>query len=101
MHPTERVSATSCHIRLWHGYIKKQFYAESSDRDFWVAKSPFFRVEKGIRLEDSAQAAEAFTQLLDALVADGWEIADRRAESWDVTLSRGGKRSASRQPVDR
>jgi hypothetical protein len=78
-----------------------QFYAESSDREYWVAKSPFFRVEQGSTVEDSEQAAEALTQLLDTLVADGWEIADRRPDSWDVTLSRWGKRSASRQPVDR
>jgi hypothetical protein len=87
----------SCRIRLWHGYIKKQFYAESPETGELVARSAFFRVEKGSTIEDSSNAADAFDALVDELVAAGWEITGRRPGSWDVALRR--RAGAPRQPV--
>jgi len=88
-------------VRLWHGYIKKQFYAEAPGTGAWVAQSPFFRIEKDHTLDDSQQAADAFDALLAELVADGWEIVDRRPDSWQTSLRRRtpAAHSAPRQPV--
>jgi hypothetical protein len=91
----------TCRVRLWHGYIKKQFYAEAPGTGAWVAQSPFFRIEKGQTLDGSQQAADAFDALLDELISDGWEIVDRRPDSWQTSLRRRtrGARTTSRQPV--
>jgi hypothetical protein len=92
----------SCRIQLWHGYVKKQFYAESPDRDAWIAWSPYFRVEKGSAIEESEQAEAALAELIDTLVADGWEVTGRREGTLEVALRRRtvAARPASRQPVD-
>ena len=88
-------------MRLWHGYVKKQFYAESPGTGEWVAQSPFFRIEKGRTLDDSQQAADAFIALVDELMADGWEVVDRQPDSWQTSLRRRtpAGRPAPRQPV--
>jgi hypothetical protein len=95
--PATQPGVQSCRIRLWHGYIKKQFYAESPETGELVAKSAFFRVEKGSTIQDSSNAAEAFDALVDELAGDGWEITGREPGSWDVALRR--RAGAPRQPV--
>ena len=72
-------------MRLWSGHTGKQFYAESCADGRWIAYSPFFAVERGSSVDDSANAAEALDALLDQLVADGWEVMQRPP---DVMLRR-------------
>jgi hypothetical protein len=78
----------SCRVRLWKGYVKKQFYAETASGE-WVGKSPYFRLEQGEEIEDSHNAAAAFDALVERLLEDGWEITGRPVEgSFDLSLKR-------------
>ena len=78
----------ACRIQLWHGHIKKRFYALPSGGGPWLAESPFFKLELGEAVEESDAAREALHELVRALRAQGWEITGQGDGPWDVELRR-------------
>lgn len=85
----QTVTAESCEIELWRGYVKCQLYAASLDRTRAAAAfawSPFFR----LRDEDSPteKAAEALKTLVDRLEGDGWTVVSAGARWYQLRLNR-------------
>jgi hypothetical protein len=85
----QTVTAESCGIELWRGYVKCQLYAASLDRtraSAAFAWSPFFR----LRDEDSPteKAAEALKTLVDRLERDGWTVVSAGARWYQLRLNR-------------
>ena len=79
---------SACRIRLWQGYIKKQFYAEPSGGGSWLAESPFFRLDRGQTVAECEAARDALVALVAALQSQGWEVAGRGAAPWDIEMRR-------------
>jgi hypothetical protein len=88
----------TCRINLWQGYVTNRFYAAAQDRRDWIAHSSQFSVQKGLALEESPAAEQALGELLDGLIAAGWELVDRGPAKFDVTLRRNAG-AAPQQPV--
>jgi hypothetical protein len=85
----QTVTAESCEIELWRGYVKCQLYAASLDRPRAAAAfafSPFFR----LREEDTPteKAAEALNTLVDRLERDGWTVVSAGARWYQLRLNR-------------
>ena len=85
----QTVTAESCEIELWRGYVKCQLYAASLDRPRAAAAfafSPFFR----LREEDTPteKAAEALRTLVDRLERDGWTVVSAGARWYQLRLHR-------------
>lgn len=85
----QTVTAESCQIELWRGYVKCQLYAASLDGPRAAAAfafSPFFR----LRDEDTAteKAAAALKTLVDRLERDGWTVVSAGARWYQLRLSR-------------
>jgi len=85
----QTVTAESCEIELWRGYVKCQLYAASLDRPraaVAFAFSPFFR----LREEDTPteKAAEALRTLVDRLERDGWTVVSAGARWYQLRLHR-------------
>ena len=85
----QTVTAESCEIELWRGYVKCQLYAASLDRPHAAAAfafSPFFR----LREEDTPteKAAEALRTLVDRLERDGWTVVSAGARWYQLRLHR-------------
>jgi hypothetical protein len=85
----QTVTAESCQIELWRGYLKCQLYATSLDRPRAAAAfafSPFFR----LRDEDTPteKAAEALKTLVDRLERDGWTVVSAGARWYQLRLNR-------------
>jgi hypothetical protein len=85
----QTVTAESCEIQLWRGYVKCQLYAASLDRPRAAAAfafSPFFR----LRDEDTPteNAAEALKTLVDRLERDGWTVVSAGARWYQLRLNR-------------
>ena len=85
----QTVTAESCEIELWRGYVKCQLYAASLDRPPAAAAfafSPFFR----LRDEDTPtqNAAEALKTLVDRLERDGWTVVSAGARWYQLRLNR-------------
>ena len=85
----QTVTAESCEIELWRGYVKCQLYAASLERPRAAAAlafSPFFR----LRDEDTPteKAAEALRTLVDRLERDGWTVVSAGARWYQLRLHR-------------
>ena len=93
--PVPEPDTESCRIRLSTATIKKHFYAQAPGGEK-VAKSPFFRVEEGVPVEDSEKAAAAHDVLLERLADAGWDVSGVRRGERDVTVRR---RAGAAQPV--
>jgi hypothetical protein len=66
-------------VELWRGYVKWRYYAttvEPGEVERTIAASPFFRPERGVPLEESVAAREAYEALLAELDELGWSTAD-------------------------
>ena len=85
----QTVTAESCEIELWRGYVKCQLYAASLDRPRAAAPfalSPSFR----LRDEDTPteKAAAALKTLVDRLERDGWTVVSAGARWYQLRLNR-------------
>jgi hypothetical protein len=82
--PPARVAARprperTCAIELWRGYVKSRYYAtarEPGGGERTIAASPFFRPERGVPVEESFAAREAYDTLLEELAELGWAPAE-------------------------
>jgi hypothetical protein len=66
-------------VELWRGYVKWRYYATTvgpGEVERTIAASPFFRPERGVPLEESVAAREAYEALLAELDELGWPTAD-------------------------
>lgn len=68
-----------CEIRVWHGYVKSQFYAVNGG-DGALAASPLFRRAGDVPAQ-SPPVVAAHEQLVQWLVDNGWEP-DGGGETW-------------------
>jgi hypothetical protein len=85
LQPSSRVAERSqaeertCTVELWRGYVKSRYYATTLDpggAERTLAASPFFRPERGVPLEESVAAREAYEALRAELDRLGWSTAD-------------------------
>jgi hypothetical protein len=85
----QTVTAESCEIELWRGYVKCRFYAASLDRPHAAAAfalSPFFRLPD--EETPTEKAAEALTTLVERLERDGWTVGSAGARWYQLRLNR-------------
>ena len=66
------VALDRCEIRVWHGYLKSQFFAVTLDDGQTLALSPAFK-KSGDVPAATAVARAAFEALAARLVDSGWE----------------------------
>jgi hypothetical protein len=59
-----------CTVSVWHGYVKKQFYAADASGAV-IAESPLFSA-RGRDVERSPKAEHALGRLLADLAGKGW-----------------------------
>jgi hypothetical protein len=85
---TEAGGSAVCTIDLWHGYVRKQFYAAVPGDGSWIAESPFFRVGPDQPVAESEAARDALRALVADLEARGWEVAGRGEMPWELELRR-------------
>jgi hypothetical protein len=78
-----------CEIRVWHGYVKSQFFALNGG-DGALASSPLFRRAGDVPAQSPAVLA-AHEELVRQLVESGWEP-DGRGDCWYAHRFRLGER---------
>lgn len=78
--PTAQDLEEFCQISVWRGYAKARFYArfdvDSGEEEFAVAESRPFRLHGGRIPEGRGTVAQAHTELIEALMEEGWEPVD-------------------------
>lgn len=71
----------ACEIAWWRGYVKSQFYVQSSSPLDEVLASRLFRFRGREEPEQAGAAADAHRALVEDLIAAGW-VPDGRGERW-------------------
>jgi hypothetical protein len=83
-------SPDDCRVRWWRGYVKSEFYAATSDDDEerTVAASPSFRWHGVEPPPEAEPATTALAALVAQLERDGWQLAGRGDEWFELRFRR-------------
>jgi hypothetical protein len=96
---TDAIRLEHCEIRRWRGYRTSSFFAITSEGDV-VAESASFRSGKPVPSPDAAEARAAYDEVVAAVSADGWTIAEGPSGEWyETRFTRPSRAPVVAQPA--